>query len=89
MSEPIAHRQVALLKVSDPKVIDEVRAVVPLDEFMLAWVSPSEVVIDPARVGELFQRLSDRGLAPLMKRVQSPSGRDGADLAEPTGRILR
>lgn len=89
MSEPIVHRQVALLKVSDPKVIDEVRAVVPLDEFVLAWVSPSEVVVDPARVGELFQRLSDRGLAPLMKRVQSPGPRDGMDPTEPTGRIVR
>ena len=73
----------------DPKVIDEVRAVVPLDEFALAWVSPTELVIDPARVGELFQRLSDRGLAPLMKRVQSPSARDRSDTAETTGRIAR
>lgn len=83
------HRQVALLKVSDPKVIDEVRAVVPLDEFALAWVSPTEVVIDPARVGELFQRLNDRGLAPLMKRVQSAGAGERGDVPETTGRIQR
>lgn len=88
MSEPIVHRQVALLKVSDPKVLDEVRAVAGLDEFALAWISPTEIVVDPARVGELYQRLSDRGLAPLMKRVQASSaGREVG--AETTGRLNR
>ena len=87
MSEPIVHRQVALLKVSDPRVLDEVRAVAGLDELALAWVSPTEVVVDPARVGELFQRLSDRGLAPLMKRVQTQAG--GEPGAETTRRLER
>lgn len=90
MSEPIAHRQVALLKVSDPKVMDEIRLLVPLEDYALAWVSPTEVVIDPARIGELGQRLADRGMAPLMKRVPgSEAGEPGGRPSEPTERTRR
>ncbi len=89
MSEVIAHRQVALLKVADPRVMDEIRAVLPLDDFVLAWVSPTEAVIDPARIGEIGQRLADRGLTPLMKRVQGSETREVERVQEPTERTRR
>ena len=85
MSDIIAHRHTALLKVSEPRVFEEIRAVLPLEDYVLAWVSPTELVIDPARIGELAQRLADRGLAPLMKRVPS---REPAE-AEATERTRR
>ncbi len=89
MSDVIAHRQVALLKVSDPKVFDEIRVVLPLDDFVLAWVSPTEAVVDPARMGEMAQRLADRGLAPLMKRVPGAEARDVELVQEHTERTRR
>ena len=70
MSGVIAHREVAVLRVTDPRVLDEIRALVPLDEFVLAVVSDVEVVVDPARVRELGARLAERGLPPLMKRAR-------------------
>lgn len=87
MSDLIAHRHTVLLKVSEPRVFDEIRAVLPLDDYALAWVSPTEVVIDPARIGELAQRLADRGLAPLMKRVPSADSADVRDTTERTRRL--
>ena len=86
MSDIIAHRHTALLRVSEPRVFDEIRAVLPLDDYALAWVSPTELVIDPARIGELAQRLADRGLAPLMKRVPSAESGD-AGATERTRRL--
>jgi hypothetical protein len=91
MSEPIAHRHVAVLKVSEPKVLDELRAIVPLDEYVLAVASETELVIDPSRVGQLASALAERGMAPLMKRARAaaPSGgRPQAD-DEPTQTIHR
>ncbi|MCP4806865.1 MAG: hypothetical protein GY913_02090 [Proteobacteria bacterium] len=68
MSETIVHRNVALLKVSDPKVLDEVRAVVPLDDYVLAVVNETELVIDPQRLKDLNDALIARGMTPLLKR---------------------
>ena len=87
MSDIIAHRHTALLRVSEARVFDEIRAVLPLEDYVLAWVSPTELVIDPARIGELSQRLADRGLAPLMKRVPSAESADPGDATERTRRL--
>ena len=67
-SQPIAHRHVAVLRVAEPKVLDEIRAIVALDQFVIGFVSETELVIDPSRVGQLASALAERGLAPLMKR---------------------
>ena len=69
MSEPIVHRNVALLRVEDAKVLDEIRAVLPLDDYVLARVSETELVLDPRRVKELNDILTARGMAPLLKRA--------------------
>lgn len=69
MNEPIVHKNVALLEVSEPKVLDEVRALVPLDEYVLAIVSETELVIDPQRLKELNDTLTSKGLSPLLKRA--------------------
>jgi hypothetical protein len=68
----VVHRDLAVLAVAEPAIFDELRAVLPLDEYVLAWLSPTEAVVDPARVGELHGRLSERGLAPLMRRESAP-----------------
>jgi hypothetical protein len=64
----IVHRDLAVLAVSEIAVFDEIRAILPLDDYALAWLSPTEMIIDPARVGELNGRLAERGMAPLMRR---------------------
>jgi hypothetical protein len=74
-TQPVAHRHVAVLKVADPKVLDEVRAIVALDQFVIGVVSETELVIDPSRVGQLASALAERGMAPLMKRAR-PQGKD-------------
>jgi len=87
MSDLIAHRHTALLKVSEARVFEEIRAVLPLEDYVLAWVSPTELVIDPARIGELAQRLADRGLAPLLKRVPSADSMEAREATERTRRL--
>ncbi len=68
MAETILHRDVAVLKVEEPSVFDEIRAVLPLDDFVLGWLSDTEMVIDPRRVKELASRLESRGMTPLVKK---------------------
>ena len=68
MSETIVHRNLAVLRVSDPKVLDEIRAVVPLNDFCFGELSDRELIIVPRRLKELISRLDARGLAPLITR---------------------
>lgn len=79
----IAHRNVALLVVRDRRAIDELAAAISLEDFVLARVSETELVIDPARMGELAARLSDRGLAPLMKKARGGAHWEEDDRAAP------
>lgn len=81
MTGPIVHTGLVLLRVSDPAVLDEIGAVLALDDFIIGRVSETEVVIDPARMGELASMLSERGLPPLVKkaRAPTPSGEWGGD----------
>jgi hypothetical protein len=65
---PIAHRQVAVLVVSDPTALREIEGVVPLERYVLARISDKELVVDPATVADLYQRLSERGITPMMKK---------------------
>lgn len=65
----IAHQDVALLRVSDPSVLAEIRAVVPLDDYVLGWISPTEAVIDPASIRALQEGLDARGIAALVMRA--------------------
>ena len=69
MAGTILHRDVAVLKVEEPGVFDEIRAVLPLDDFVLGWLSDTEMVIDPRRVKELASRLESRGMTPLVKKA--------------------
>ncbi|MCB9795508.1 MAG: hypothetical protein H6741_22610 [Alphaproteobacteria bacterium] len=65
---PIVHHDLAVLKVADPHVFEEIRAVLPLDDFVFAELSETELVIDPRRLRELVSRLDASGMAPLLKR---------------------
>lgn len=69
MAETILHRDVAVLKVEGPGVFDEIRAVLPLEDFVLGRLSDTELVIDPRRVKELAARLESRGMTPLVKKA--------------------
>lgn len=68
MSDPIVHHNLALLEVADPKVLDELRALLPLDDYVLGQLSDTELIVDPRRVKELVERLESRGMAPLVKK---------------------
>lgn len=69
MSETIVHRNMAVLRVADPQVFEEIRAVVPLDDFVLGALSSTEVMIDPRRMKELVSRLELRGMSALVRKI--------------------
>lgn len=69
MSETIVHKNLAVLRVADAHVFEEIRAVVPLDDFVLGTLSPTEALIDPRRMRELVSRLEQRGLTTLVRKI--------------------
>lgn len=69
MSEPIVHKNLAVIRVADPHVFEEIRAVLPLDDFVLGALSPTEALIDPRRMRELVSRLEQRGLTTLVRKI--------------------
>jgi hypothetical protein len=66
----ILHKNLALLRVGEPSVIDELRAVVDLEDHVLGWVSDTEAVLDPHTLRELMAALEARGMSALVRRVQ-------------------
>lgn len=86
MSDPaeplVAHRGVAVLEVASGDLLEHVAQLVPLEDFILARISEREIVVDPARVGELAALLSERGLTPLMRKIQPPVRRGPAVMDE-------
>ncbi len=69
-AQKVVHRDVTVLAVREPGVLDEIRALVPLDDFVLAVISDTRLLIDPARTGELHDLLSAAGVAPLVQRAR-------------------
>ena len=69
MTEPILHKNLAILRVTEARVLDEIRAVVPLLDYSLGILSETEVIVDPSRLRELREALDARGLQALVKRV--------------------
>jgi hypothetical protein len=65
----IVHRNVAVLRVADPGVIEEIRAVLPLDNHVVGWLSPTEAVLDPADLKTLLDGLEARGMGALVRRT--------------------
>jgi hypothetical protein len=68
---PIAHRNLTILTVPEPRVLDELDALVGLQDYVLARLSPTELIIDPARTGELATRLTERGLHAMVQRARA------------------
>lgn len=66
----VVHRDVTVLSVREPGVLDEIRAVVPLDEFVLAVISDTRLLLDPTRLAELHERLAAAGVSPLTQRAR-------------------
>lgn len=64
----ILHRNLAVLRVAEARIWDELRAVIPLDDHIVGWVSPTEAVLNPGQIKTLMSQLESRGLAPLIKR---------------------
>jgi hypothetical protein len=65
---PILHRNLAVLTVAEPGLIEAIRAVVPLEEHVLGWLSPTEAVIDPAHLRALLDALDAAGMGALVRR---------------------
>ena len=65
----IVHKGVVLLRVTEPGVIDEIRAFHPIDDIILGWISETEMVVDPAGFKDLVEKLESSGLAPLITRA--------------------
>ena len=66
----VVHRNLTVLAVREPGVFDEMREHIALDEFVLAVLSDTRLLIDPARTGELQALLNQAGLAPLVQRAR-------------------
>ena len=64
----IVHRNVAVLRVADPHTFDEIRAVAPLDDHIIGWISPTEAVLDPLRMRGLLDALDARGMGAMVRR---------------------
>ncbi len=64
----ILHRNLAVLKVSEPGLLDAVRAVLPLEDHVIGWLSPTEAVIDPEKLRSLLDVLEAAGLGALVRR---------------------
>lgn len=70
----ILHRNLAVLRVADANVLHELRTLVPIEEYVLGEVSPTELVIDPARLRALLDLLEARGLSAMIRRVSPERG---------------
>lgn len=70
--QPVVHRDVTLLVVSDPHVMEELRSAVDLDRYVLAVVGPGKLVIDPSKRDELARDLDAAGMEPLLRRARPP-----------------
>lgn len=65
----MVHKNLAVLRVSDPHVFEEIRAVLPLDEHLLGWISPTEAVVDPASLRWLLDTLELKGMKALVRKA--------------------
>ena len=63
-----AHENVALLVVSETQALDEIRAVLDLDDYIIGQLSEREWVVDPSRAVELQRRLGERGIKVLRRK---------------------
>lgn len=70
----IVHRNVAVLRVADPQTFDEIRAVTPLDDHVIGWISPTEAVLDPSRMRALLDALEARGMGAMVRRGAAEAG---------------
>jgi len=65
----ILHQNVALLVVSEVQALEEIRALVDLDEYIIGQISETEWVIDPQKAAELQEKLKARGLSTLRRKA--------------------
>ena len=66
----VVPRNLTVLAVREPGVFDEMREHIARDELVLAVLSDTRLLIDPARTGELQALLNQAGLAPLVQRAR-------------------
>ncbi len=67
----ILHRNVAVLEIGEEGLLDAVRSVVELETYVVGWLSPTEAVVDPARLRDLLDRLDAVGMSALVRREGS------------------
>jgi hypothetical protein len=64
----ILHKNLAVLEVAEVGLLDVLRATVPLDSWIVGWLSPTEAILDPARLREALDALEAAGMAALVRR---------------------
>lgn len=64
----VLHKNLPLLRVADEATLAELKLLVPLDRYVVAEVSPLELVLDPGKVRELTELLESRGMSALVRR---------------------
>lgn len=62
------HRNLALVRVSDAAAEVELRALVPIDRYVIGRLSSTELLVDPSRLRELLDVMESRGLVAMVRR---------------------
>jgi hypothetical protein len=65
----VVHQNVALLVVSEAQALEEIRALVDLDDYIIGKVSDTEWVVDPLKAADLQEKLKGRGLSVLRRKA--------------------
>ena len=65
----VYHQNVALLVVSEAQALDEIRAIVDLDDYLMGQLSETEWVVNPDKAIELQEKLAGRGLKILRRKA--------------------
>lgn len=69
-ARPIVHTGVTVLEVDSAELMSRIAELVDLAPFTLARISDRELVIEPAKTGELSDLLEAHGLAPLVRKAR-------------------
>ncbi len=74
-----------MLAVREPGVLDEIHALVPLDDHVYAGISDARRLVDRARLAKLNDLLADASTAPFTRCVRGERSRWCSPIEVPEG----